>query len=431
MSQTKIENPAERGPRYRYVVLAMLIIAYTFNFLDRQILGILAGSIKADLHLTDTQVGLMGGVAFALLYSTLGIPIAWLADRYSRTWIMTIALAMWSGFTAACGLAGSFTTLFLCRMGVGVGEAGGVAPAYSLIADYFPKAQRARALAVYSFGIPLGMALGVLFGGLIAAFVNWRVAFIVVGLAGVAFAPIFKWLVKDPVRGGADALPDAPPAPPVAAPAFGQVVATVLPKPSFWLMSFGAAASSICGYGVAFWLPTFFQRSFHLTLAERSIYYSAIALIGGVAGIWLGGVLADRFGPKNRAAYTLAPAACFLIALPCFVLAMNSSSLVWAFLIFLIPTGLNLAWLGPVVTAVQHLAPASMRTTTSAMFLLINNLLGLAVGTWFFGFMSDRLAPQYGAESMRYAIYYGLGFYALSAALLIAASFRLKRDWVD
>ena len=148
MSQTKTENPADRGPRYRYLVLAMLIIAYTFNFLDRQILGILAGSIKAELHLTDTQVGLMGGVAFALLYSTLGIPIAWLADRFSRTWIMTIALALWSGFTAACGLAGGFTSLFLCRMGVGIGEAGGVAPAYSLIADYFPKAQRARALAV-------------------------------------------------------------------------------------------------------------------------------------------------------------------------------------------------------------------------------------------------------------------------------------------
>jgi len=431
MSQTKTENPADHGPRYRYLVLAMLIIAYTFNFLDRQILGILAGSIKAELHLTDTQVGLMGGVAFALLYSTLGIPIAWLADRFSRTWIMTIALALWSGFTAACGLAGGFTSLFLCRMGVGIGEAGGVAPAYSLIADYFPKAQRARALAVYSFGIPLGMALGVLFGGLIAAFVNWRVAFLVVGLAGLVLAPIFKWLVKDPVRGGADAELGAPPVVPAKAPPFSKVVATVLPKPSFWLMSFGAAASSICGYGVAFWLPTFFQRSFHLTLAERSIYYSAIALFGGVAGIWLGGVLADRFGAKNRAAYTLAPAACFLLALPCFVLAMNSTSLVWAFLIFLIPTGLNLAWLGPVVTAVQHLAPASMRTTTSAMFLLINNLLGLAVGTWFFGFMSDRLAPQYGAESMRYAIYYGLGFYALSAVLLIAASFRLKHDWVD
>ena len=435
-SQSQIE-PSAPGSRYRYVVLAMLILAYTFNFLDRQILGILAGSIKADLNLTDTQLGLMGGVAFAALYTTLGVPLAWLADRVSRTWIMTVALTVWSGFTVACGFAGGFWSLFLSRMGVGVGEAGGVAPAYSLIADYFPKEQRARALAVYSFGIPLGTALGVLFGGLIAAYVNWRVAFIVVGLAGVALAPIFKWVVKDPPRGGMDRAPqtlasgEAAPLIAPKAPAFGKVLATILPKPSFWLLSFGAACSSICGYGVAFWLPTFFQRSFGLSLTDRALFYSALSLIGGVAGIWLGGVLADKFGSKNKAAYALAPAICFLVALPCFLLAMNVNSMVWAFLIFLIPTGLNLAWLGPVVAAVQHLAPASMRTTTSALFLLINNLLGLAVGLWFFGYVSDLLAPRYGAESMRHAIYIGLGFYVISAVLLIFASRRLKRDWVD
>lgn len=423
---------AGRGGRYRYVVLAMLILAYTFNFLDRQILGILAGSIKAELHLTDTQLGLMGGVAFAALYTTLGVPLAWLADRVSRTWIMTVALTVWSGFTVVCGLAGGFWSLFLARMGVGVGEAGGVAPAYSLIADYFPKEQRARALAVYSFGIPLGTALGVLFGGLIAAYVDWRFAFIAVGLAGVAFAPIFKWVVKDPVRGGLDRAPgEVAPAEPPKAPAFGQVLATVMPKPSFWLLSFGAACSSICGYGVAFWLPTFFQRSFGLSLTDRALYYSALSLFGGVAGIWLGGVLADRFGAKNKAAYALAPAICFLVALPCFLLAMNVQSMVVAFLLFLIPTGLNLAWLGPVVAAVQHLAPPSMRTTTSALFLLINNLLGLAVGLWFFGYVSDLLTPRYGAESMRYAIYYGLSFYVVAAVLLILASRRLSKDWAE
>ena len=150
-----------------------------------------------------------------------------------------------------------------------------------------------------------------------------------------------------------------------------------------------------------------------------------------MAGIWLGGVLADRFGAKNKAAYALAPAICFLVALPCFLLAMNVQSMVVAFLLFLIPTGLNLAWLGPVVAAVQHLAPPSMRTTTSALFLLINNLLGLAVGLWFFGYVSDLLTPRYGAESMRYALYYGLGFYVVAAALLIIASRRLQKDWAE
>jgi len=430
MSQTRTENPAERGPRYRYVVLAMLLLTYTFNFLDRQILGILKEPIKQELGLTDTQLGLMGGVAFASLYATLAVPIAWLADRVSRTWIITAALAIWSGFTAACGLATGFWSLFLTRMGVGVGEAGGVAPAYSLISDYFPREQRARALAAYSFGIPIGTASGVLFGGLIAAYVNWRWAFFAVGAAGVALAPLFRWIVRDPVRGGLDVAPGKTPVE-THAPRFSEVIATVFPKPSFWLLAFGAASSSICGYGIVFWLPSFFIRSLGLTLAETSVYYSAISLIGGMAGIWLGGSLADRFGQRNRAAYALTPAICFLIALPFFLLAMNTTSLYWAFVLFLVPTGLNLTWLGPLVTAVQHLAPANMRTTTSALFLLINNLLGIAVGLWFFGYVSDQLKPQYGAESMRYSIQYGLGFYVLSSLLLFLASRRLGREWVN
>ena len=424
-------NPALK-PGYRYVVLTLLIIVYTFNFLDRQILGILKDSIQVELGLTDTQVGVMGGIAFAALYSILGIPIAWLADRASRSWIMTTALTVWSGFTVACGYAGSFWGLFLMRMGVGVGEAGGVAPAYSLIADYFPPKQRARALAAFSFGIPIGMALGILLGGLIAAQINWRTAFIVVGIAGLVIAPVFKLLVRDPVRGGLDRTADAPP--PEArpkAPPFSAVLKTVLPKPSFWLLAFGAASSSVCGYGVAFWLPTFFQRSLGLTLTETSIYYSAITLVGGLIGIFAGGFLADRFGGRSRAAYPMVPAIAFLIALPFFYMSLNAPSLALAFPLFLVPTALNLAWLGPIVTAVQHLAPASMRTTASALFLLINNLVGIALGTYYFGFASDLLRPQFGDESIRWAIYSGGAFYLVAAVLLFLGSRTLKRDWVD
>jgi MFS family permease len=182
---------------------------------------------------------------------------------------------------------------------------------------------------------------------------------------------------------------------------------------------------------VAFWLPSFFIRSLGLTLVETSWFYGGITLIGGVAGIWLGGVVADRFAKKNRAAYALTPAVCFLVALPFAYAAMNATSLVWAFLLFLVPTGLNLAWLGPVVGAVQQLAPANMRTTTSALFLLVNNLLGIAVGLWIFGYLSDLLAPRYGTESMRYALYCGAGFYVLASLLLWLASRRLAADWVD
>ncbi|WP_309092493.1 MFS transporter [Phenylobacterium sp.] len=415
------DAPASGG--YRIVVLSVLILAYTFNFLDRQILGILAGPIKQELGLTDSQLGLMGGLAFALFYTGLGIPIAWLADRWSRTWIMTGALALWSGFTALCGLAGGFWQLFLCRMGVGVGEAGGVAPAYSLIADYFPKEQRARALAAYSFGIPIGSALGILFGGLIAHAVDWRMAFIVVGLAGVALAPIFRLIVKEPPR-------EVSPPRVAGAPAPGGVGA-LLRKPTFWLISLGAAASSVCGYGVAFWLPSFFERSLGMDLVDRSLFLGSMTLVGGVAGVWLGGWLGDRLGRAKPAYYLLVPAVAFLIALPCFFLAIQVQALWLAFLLFLIPTGLNLVWLGPVITAVQHLVAPAQRSTASACFLFVNNLIGLGLGTWFFGAVSDALAPHFGAESLRYAIYCGLGFYLVSAGLFALAARGLAKDWVE
>ncbi|MBW0151786.1 MAG: MFS transporter [Phenylobacterium sp.] len=422
-----------RPSRYPVTVLGVLIVAYTFNFLDRQILGILAGPIKAELGLTDSQLGLMGGLAFALFYTGLGIPVAWLADRWSRTWIMTGALALWSGFTALCGFATGFWTLFLARMGVGIGEAGGVAPAYSLIADYFPKSQRARALAAYSFGIPIGSALGILFGGLIAHAIDWRAAFIIVGLAGIAFAPIFRLIVKEPRRGAQDE-PAVAPVPPLAeqAPAAPPpgAVALLLRKPSFWLISLGAAASSVCGYGVAFWLPSFFERSLGMSLVDRSIFLGIITLVGGVIGVWAGGWLGDRLGPKRPAAYLLVPAAAFLIALPCFFMAIQSKSLALAFVLFIIPQGLNLAWLGPVITAVQHLVPVAQRSVASACFLFVNNLIGLGLGTWYFGAVSDALTPRFGEESLRYAIYSGLAFYLVASALFVIGARRLKHDWV-
>ncbi len=415
--------------RYRYYVLGMLVVVYTMNFLDRQILGILAGPIKQELGLTDGQLGLMGGLAFAMLYSTLGVPIAWLADRSSRRRIMAYALGIWSGFTALCGLATSFWQLFLARVGVGIGEAGGVAPAYSLISDYFPKHQRARALAVYSLGIPIGGGCGILFGGLIASSINWRAAFIIVGCAGIVLAPIFRYTIRDPHRGGVDAA--GRPARTVAPASFREVFGVVARKRTFWLMAFGAAMSSVCGYGVAFWLPSFFMRSMGLSLVDTSLFYGGITFVGGCLGILAGGVVADRVGARSRSAYPLIPAIAFMIAAPCFFAAVNTSSLWLAFPLFLIPTGLNLAWLGPVLTSIQHLVPAHMRTTASAMFLLINNLLGIAVGYYYFGAVSDLLRPSYGDESLRYAIYTGLGFYVVSSVLFVLSSRTIRKDWVE
>lgn len=415
-----LRREASKG--YRALVLTMLLIVYTFNFVDRQILGILALEVKRDLGLSDTQLGLLGGIAFAALYSTLAVPLAILADKTSRTWVITVSLAVWSGFTALCGVATSFWQLFLFRLGVGVGEAGGVAPSYAVIADVFPPEKRARALSVYSLGIPFGSALGVLFGGYIAATVDWRAAFIAVGLAGVFVAPFFRWLVKEPVRDKATI---------AAQPPIGQVFGILARKPSFWLLSFGAASSSMLGYGLAFWLPALMQRSFGLDLIQTSQFFGAVLLLGGVAGVLAGGILGDRLGGGDRAAYPRIPAVAFFLAVPLFAAGILSDNWLPAFLFFLIPQALAYMWLAPVITAVQHLVPSSMRATASACFLLINNLIGIGGGTFALGALSEALTASYGDQSLRYAMLIGLSLYLVAGVLMWAAAKPLRKDWVD
>lgn len=412
--------------RYRAVVLGMLLLVYTFNFIDRQILGILAGPIKAELGLSDSQLGLLGGIAFAALYSTLAIPLAMLADRTSRTWVITGSLALWSGFTALCGMATSFWQLFAARLGVGVGEAGGVAPSYAVIAEYFPPEERARAMSVYSLGIPLGAAIGVLFGGYVAATVDWRAAFIVIGLLGVLIAPIFRLVVHEPKRAAAkssDATSDEA--------STRSVFSVLVAKKSFWLLALGAASSSMLGYGLAFWFPQLLQRSFGLNLVETSQFYGALLLIGGVIGMLAGGALADRLGQRDRANYARLPAIAFLFAVPLFAGGIISGSVAFAFALFLLPQALAYIWLGPVITAVQHLVPAPMRATASASFLLINNLVGIGGGIFALGALSDALTATHGNDALKYSMLASLGFYLLAALLMWLGSASLRRDWVD
>ena len=417
-------NP--KSPTYRAYVMFILVVVYTFNFIDRQIVGILAVPIKADLGLSDTQLGLMGGLAFALFYTGLGIPVAMLADRWNRTWIMTAALTIWSAMTAVCGLAQNFWQLFVARLGVGVGEAGGVTPAYSLISDYFPSHQRARALSVYSFGIPIGSALGILFGGYIASKIDWRFAFIAVGLAGIVVAPIFKLSVVEPERGRYDKHKPGMPAP-----TLGTIVRKLLQKPSFWLISLGASSSSMMGYGLFFWLPSFFVRSFGLELFEASVFYGSILLIGGIAGTWLGGVLADKRGAENRGMYVTIPAIAFPATVPFYIVAILSPNLTVVFVAMLVPTGLGLAWLGPVLSAIQHIVPPTMRATASAIFLFINNLIGIGLGTVALGIISDNLEARFGDDSLKYAILAGTGFYLVAATLFLLSAKHIAQDWEE
>jgi len=405
----------------RAFVLVMLLIVYTFNFLDRLVMSILATPIKTELHLTDTQLGMLGGLAFAILYSTLAIPFAWIADRTGRSWVISASLLVWSGFTALCGVTTGFAQLFLCRLGVGVGEAGGVAPSYALISDIFPPQQRARALGIYSLGIPLGAGFGVLFGGAVAAAVDWRTAFLVVGLAGVIFMPIFALTVREPERKAAAQTRVG----------FLDVIAMLLSKPSFWLLAFGAAFSSMVGYGLAFWLPSLLQRSFGMSLLQASHFYGALLLIGGIPGILLGGWTADRAGRSGKTGYARIPGIAFLTCVPLFAGAMLSHSIALAFALFLIPQALSYVWLAPVLTAVQHLVPAPVRATASASFLLINNLIGLGLGALTIGKLSDLLKPAFGDEALRMGMLAALACYLVAGLLMFLAAPRLARDWVD
>ena len=412
---------SENASRSSSLVLGVLLLAYIFNFLDRQILGILAQPIKADLHLTDTQFGAIGGLAFALLYSVLGIPLAYLADKTSRGGVVAGALALWSGFTALCGTAHGYGQLFLYRLGVGIGEAGGVAPSYALIADYFPPERRARALAIFSLGVPLGLSMGTLIGAYIAHAINWRAAFVIMGIAGILLAPILRLVVRD-VRRSATASAEVP---------LASVFPMLARKPAFWLLAFGASCSSLCGYGLALWTPSILIRSFGLDLLSTGNFFASLVLIGGCTGVFAGGWLADRLGGADRGWYARLPAIAWLVTAPMFTAGLFAPNLWMAWLLLLVPNALNILWLGPVSTAVQHLVPRPMRATASASFLLINNLIGLGVGPLLMGRLSDLFKASYGVDSLRYAAIACLGFYIIAAILALLAVKPLRKSWID
>ena len=407
-------------PRPR-LVLALLLLTYILNYIDRQGLGILAQPIKADLHLTDTEFGAIGGLAFALLYSVLGVPLAMLADKTSRSGVITGALAVWSAFTALCGTATGYGQLFLYRLGVGVGEAGGVAPSYALIADYFPPERRARALAIFSLGVPIGLSAGILGGAYLASSVGWRAAFLTMGGAGLALAPVVRWVVRD--------VPRSPPS--TARAPLRSVFPVLARKPAFWLMSFGAACSSLTGYGLGLWTPSVLMRSHGLDLIATGQFLGSAILLGGCAGIYAGGWFADRLGRADRGWYVRLPAIAWLITAPAFALGLLVPSLWLAWPLLLIGNALTILWLGPVATAFQHLVSRPLRATASASFLLINNLVGLGIGPLLMGRLSDALKSTYGVDSLRYAAAACTGFYLLAALLMLLAVKHLRASWIE
>ena len=407
--------PAQRARAgYRYLVVTVLAVVYTFNFLDRQILSILAEPIRKDLHLSDTQLGMLTGLTFALFYTTFGIPVAWLADRARRTWIIAAACAIWSVFSAACGLAANFVQLAVARVMVGVGEAGGSPPSYSLISDYFPPTERGRGLAIYSLGVPFGSMFGSAAGGWVAANYGWRTAFFAVGLPGLLLAVLLLVLVREPKRGGLDALAPGAEAHPPSPPLF-TAIGGFFRNRTLVLTALSSGLSAFVGYATLNWAPAFLIRVKHMSLTDVALWYSLVVGLGGAVGTFGAGWLVDRLSHRSPRWYAWVPAIAFVASLPFFLGFLWVPT--WRLaLVFLIGPYLFVnMYLAPAITVVQNAVPPAQRTVSSAILLFILNLVGLGGGPVFVGLISDRAAAQWGERSLLV----GLG--ALAPVLLLTA----------
>jgi predicted MFS family arabinose efflux permease len=392
----------ESSRGYRAYVLSVLLVAYIFNFIDRQLPAMLGPMLVDEFELSGRQFGAMTGTAFALFYTFVGIPVARWADVGSRSRIIALALFVWSGMTALTGLAQSFFHLALARIGVGVGEAGCSPPAHSLISDLFPVERRATALSIYSLGIPIGGALGTLLGGWLGQLYGWRTAFFVVGLPGVALALLVRLTLREPARaeghaGGEPAL----------------VVARFLTRlPSFLHLSAGATLHAFYGYGAATFIPIFLVRVHGLELGEIGTALAAIALTTGVLGTYLGGWLSDRLARADARWYMWVPAIGSLAALP-FAFLFYLWPEPWTALLLSIPgTIVGGLYLGPCFAMTQSLAKPHMRAMAAAVLLFLINLVGLGAGPFFVGVLWDLLRPSFGEDAIRYAL---LGTVAVAA----------------
>ena len=418
---------------YRTFVLILLTIVYGFNFIDRQIVGILAPFIQEDLSLTNTELGLLIGLAFAVFYTTVAIPIAWLADRYNRVNILSIALATWSGFTALTGLATNFVQIGLARMGVGIGEAGGSPPSHSIISDMYPKEERASALGVYAMGIPIGvMAAYFVTAALIGTSsddVNWREIFVFLGVSGILLAIIVKLVIREPVRGAMEFNDQRE----IAKPPFVESLKTLLRIPAWWAMCFGIAFGSFVSYS-----KSAFHTKYLVTLDPSFDFQTLVIILGVINGItyaggaFFGARLADKWGKRDIRAYGWLPAISITLCLPIGIAAWWSPTVEMNLIFtsfFLLFMGI---YLGPSFAIAQTLAPIHMRAMSTALFFFILNMIGLGLGPSISGWMIDLYNANYGnVESIRYAMTVTSLMFIPSIISFLIVARKLPKDWAD
>jgi MFS family permease len=418
---------------YRTFVLILLTIVYGFNFIDRQIVGILAPFIQEDLSLTNTELGLLIGLAFAVFYTTVAIPIAWLADRYNRVNILSIALATWSGFTALTGLATNFVQIGLARMGVGIGEAGGSPPSHSIISDMYPKEERASALGVYAMGIPIGvMAAYFVTAALIGTSsddVNWREIFVFLGVSGILLAIIVKLVIREPVRGAMEFNEQRE----ITKPPFVESLKTLLRIPAWWAMCFGIAFGSFVSYS-----KSAFHTKYLVTLDPSFDFQTLVIILGVINGItyaggaFFGARLADKWGKRDIRAYGWLPAISITLCLPIGIAAWWSPTVEMNLIFtsfFLLFMGI---YLGPSFAIAQTLAPIHMRAMSTALFFFILNMIGLGLGPSISGWMIDLFNTNYGnVESIRYAMTVTSLMFIPSIISFLIVARKLPKDWAD
>ncbi|EED30462.1 major facilitator superfamily protein [gamma proteobacterium NOR5-3] len=401
-AQDHPDNPY-RTRRASWYALVLLTIVYSFNFIDRQLLAILQESIKADLDLSDSQLGLLTGFAFAIFYVTAGIPIARWADRGNRRNIVSLSLFIWSFMTALSGFVQNYAHLLMARIGVGVGEAGGSPPSHSIISDIFPADRRATAIGFYSMGVSIGILFGFLAGGWLNEFFGWRTAFMVVGIPGVILAVVLRFTLKEPIRGLHDGTPSGSgPVP------FGEVLSVLWSRPTFKHIALGAGLNAFCGYATANWTASFMIRTHGMSTGELGTWLSMIIGVGGAIGVFFGGYLADRMAKTDKRWYAWLPSICGFAIVPFMISIYLVDNPYVALSLSIIPGLLFQVYLGNTIATTHAIVGPRMRATASAVLFLILNIIGLGAGPWVVGVLSDLLAPSLGTESLRYAMLYAL-----------------------
>jgi MFS family permease len=404
------------APVGAWLMLAALTFVYVLNFLDRQLLGILAKPIQDSLHITDGQLGLIGGLYFALFYCFIAIPVGFLADRANRVTILSLACAIWSGATTACGLAATYPQLVVARMTVGFGEAGGVPPSYALITDSFPPGRRGIAFGIYNLGPPIGAALGIAFGASIAALFDWRHAFVAIGIVGIVTAILIKLLLREPARGATDA---AAPAGTGSKAGFWATLGMFFTHPVLMLAALGSGATQFVTYGLGNFAVLFLMREKGMTLQDVALWYALTVLLGMGAGMLISGRVIDHFTRRSRVVYAIAPATSLIVALPFYVAFVWAPHWQLALALLTVTMVFNYFYLSSAVALVQEQVRPDQRVLSGALLLLVMNFIGLGLGPTWVGAASDWFKAHGDAHSLQTALYTLTPFYLIAIALFL------------